>query len=102
MTSNLPRDVHPILQIVRSFLLGRTYKTNLRFEPEMAPRPGPPPILPEPSYLKISANKYHSRDVRRLVPPPNLVSTKSVSVDTPKQSGLPVPGRAFNWTDVSD
>lgn len=102
MASNLPRDVHPILQYFRAYLLGRSYKTNLRFEPEMAPRPGPPPILPEPSYLKISANKYHNRDVRRLVPPPNPVTVKSTVTDAPKQAGLPVPGRGFNWTDVSE
>lgn len=104
MTSNLPRDVHPILQILRSYLLGRKYKTNLRFETDMAPRPGPPPILPESSYLKISTNKYHNRDVRRLAAPPNIIpkdqikSTEAIA----KQSGLPVPGKGFNWTDVTD
>lgn len=101
MTSNLPRDVHPLLQFFRSYLLGRKYKTNLRFEPDLAPRPGPPPILPEASYIKISANKYHGRDVRRLAAPPNVVPTK-LSAKTATQSGLPVPGKSFNWTDVTD
>lgn len=103
MTSNLPRDVHPILQFFRSYLLGRKYKTNLRFEPDMAPRPGPPPILPEASYTKISANKYHSRDVRRLAAPPNVVPiAKPATTTAVTQSGLPVPGKGFNWTQGSE
>lgn len=103
------REVHPLLRLFRDYLLGRTYKTNHRFADEMAPRPGPPPILPENSFVTISANKYHLRDARRNAGPPfsfmadqkQITEGKGAPANpAPSRYGLPVPGRQFKWEQV--
>ena len=103
------REVHPVIRLFRDYLLGRKYKTNLRFADEMSPRPGPQPILPEEAFLTISSNQYHKRDVRRRLAPPLSLSseqkllpqTEAPSAQTaPSISGAPVPGKAFKWTEV--
>ena len=103
------RDVHPLLQLIRNYLLGRSYEKHLRFADEMAPRPGPQPVLPESSFVTISANQYHKRDARRKVAPPlDLTSdqkliakgSEAASKSVPSVSGAPLPGRPFAWTQV--
>ena len=103
------REVFPLLRIMRDYLLGRTVKQYLRFADDMSPRPGPPPILPENSFLTISANQYHKRDVRRQIAPPiDLTKDQKLiaesSADTakppPVKYGAPLPGRRFEWIET--
>lgn len=109
------RDVHPLLAGIRDFLLGRLYKTHLRIPTEQSPRPGPPPVLPESSYLTIAGNHYYKRDVRREVGPPNTIPlgqpTKQITaggkdhqVDQALKlsGGAPLPGRRFQWKQVDE
>jgi hypothetical protein len=105
------REVHPALRALRDYLLGRPYKTNNRFADEMAPRPGPQPILPETSFVTISANKYHLRDARRNAAPPiefaadqkQITEGKEAAANpAPVRYGLPVPGRQFKWNQVGN
>ena len=107
MTRIRGRDVHPAIQIFREWLLGRSYKTNLRFAQDMAPRPGPQPVLPESCYTTISANHYFKRDGRRESAPPQVLVSgmKQITAkDAPETktvaTGSVRPGKTFNWKQV--
>lgn len=104
------REVYPLLEKFRNWLIGRPYKSHLRWADEMSPRPGPPPVLPESSFVTISANQYHKRDFRRKVAPPVVVDAgqKLIAAEAkddslppaPTVSGIPVPGRPYEWKEV--
>ncbi|XP_017064685.1 NADH dehydrogenase [ubiquinone] 1 alpha subcomplex subunit 7 [Drosophila eugracilis] len=102
--SALRRDVSPILQRIRAFLLGREHNLALRFEDGLADRTQPQPNIPDgPSHL-ASANYYCQRDARREVfPPIDLVEQqKQLAAETAEaakvvSSKLPTPGKVYAW-----
>ncbi len=59
---------------IRAFLLGRQHKNGLRFEPFLAERPGPDANIPGGVAHKLSGNYYYTRDARREVAPPNVLT----------------------------
>ncbi|XP_037090471.1 NADH dehydrogenase [ubiquinone] 1 alpha subcomplex subunit 7-like [Pollicipes pollicipes] len=70
-----PRDISPLLQMLRNALLGRQHTLAIRSPASQAvrPRSQPEPVLPEGSLHKLSANYYHTRDARRDQTPPLLL-----------------------------
>ncbi|XP_053617311.1 NADH dehydrogenase [ubiquinone] 1 alpha subcomplex subunit 7-like [Plodia interpunctella] len=97
------RDISPILQAVRNFLLGRKHTNALRFEPLLADRTQPPPQIPDGVSHKHAHNYYYTRDARREVAPPVDVSKKLLEASSdkgaPKTTAtvVPTPGRVYQW-----
>uniref|UniRef100_A0A0K8TTG3 NADH dehydrogenase [ubiquinone] 1 alpha subcomplex subunit 7 n=1 Tax=Tabanus bromius TaxID=304241 RepID=A0A0K8TTG3_TABBR len=94
------RDIGPLLQRMRAFLLGREHTVALRFEDGLADRTQPPPDLPGGPSHKLSANYYADRDARGEVFPPLDVGTQTL---LPPEKGvatipkLPTPGKVHRW-----
>ena len=104
-----PRDVSPLVQKLRNFLLGRQHTNALRFEEGVSARTQPPPDLPEGPAHKLSANYYYARDGRREVRPPTLLadstpalsagSAQAITGGSSAEGGKkpPTPGRIWQW-----
>ncbi|EDW86244.1 uncharacterized protein Dwil_GK16034 [Drosophila willistoni] len=95
------RDIAPLLQRVRAFLLGREHTLALRFEDGVADRTQPQPVIPDgPSHL-YSANYYCQRDARREVNPPIdlVLEQKQLEAEgtTVPKTKLPTPGQVYSW-----
>lgn len=67
------RDVNPIFQQFRAFLLGRQHTNALRLEEDMSRRTQSPPSIPNGPSHKCSKNYYHTRDARGSVTPPKAL-----------------------------
>lgn len=105
-----PRDISPLLQKLRNFLLGREHTNALRFAEGVSARTQPPPNLPEgPAHL-LANNYYYSRDGRREVRPPVLLAdagriavseggTEVISSGSAVAVGKkpPTPGKPWKW-----
>jgi NADH dehydrogenase (ubiquinone) 1 alpha subcomplex subunit 7 len=105
-----PRDISPLLQKLRNFLLGREHTNALRFDEGVSARTQPPPNLPEGPAHVLAANYYCSRDGRREVKPPAVLAdlgrigiaagggegTSSESVVAVRKR-LPTPGTYWQW-----
>ncbi|KAK2713666.1 NADH dehydrogenase [ubiquinone] 1 alpha subcomplex subunit 7-like [Artemia franciscana] len=75
MSKVTPRDVSPLIQKFRNFLLGRELVSTLRFEGKnIAARTQPPPSIPGGPNHKISHNYYYARDCRGEMAQPQLIS----------------------------
>lgn len=80
MASNVAtREISPLLQKLRSFLNGREVTIPLRFQKEMAPRPGPEANLPEGPSHKVASNYYFTRDGRREVGFPTVLADQTAA-----------------------
>ncbi|XP_037042141.1 NADH dehydrogenase [ubiquinone] 1 alpha subcomplex subunit 7-like [Bradysia coprophila] len=98
MSGVAKRDIGPLLQKFRAFLLGRQHINNLRFEDGLADRTTPPPELPDGPAHKLSANYYVNRDGRREVAPPQVLATQNALIGSGESvSKPPVPGAVFRW-----
>ncbi|GJQ69685.1 hypothetical protein Trydic_g22258 [Trypoxylus dichotomus] len=95
------RDISPLLQRFRDFLLGRQYTKALRFSPEVATRSPPLPNLPEGPSHRLFNNYYCNRDGRREVAPPEII-TKQTQIQattsgTVGSKKAPTPGSVYSW-----
>lgn len=95
------RDVAPVIQRFRDFLLGRKHTVNLRFEPQMASRSPPLPALPEGPAHRLNDNYYCKRDARREVRPPTLLAgSEQAQIAASGEAGtgkLRRPGTVYQW-----
>ncbi|CRK99482.1 CLUMA_CG012801, isoform A [Clunio marinus] len=99
MSKLVHRDISPFLRSVRNFLLGRKHTNALRFEDDIAARTQPPPTLPDGPSHRFSANYYLSRDPRREVTNPNVISAQKLIPDGVKRTKLPTPGTIYKWDE---
>ncbi|XP_026740294.1 NADH dehydrogenase [ubiquinone] 1 alpha subcomplex subunit 7-like [Trichoplusia ni] len=97
------RDISPIMQKFRDFLLGRKHTNALRFEPLIADRTQPPPEIPDGVSHKHSHNYYFTRDARREVAPPMDLTKKLLEASSDKggekqaANVRPTPGPVYQW-----
>lgn len=99
------RDVAPVLRWFRDLLLGRKHTINVRFQPEMASRSPPPPVIPDGPAHRLHDNYYCNRDGRREVAPPALLIVSGLAklpAGGEKEAAgaagaLRRPGSVYHW-----
>ncbi|CAL8118943.1 unnamed protein product [Orchesella dallaii] len=102
------RNISPLLQVWRNFLLGRKHvpeRAALRYSPLVSARDQPPPNFPEGEFHQLSANPYCKRDGRREAAPPILVLDNNVrkqiaagsAVEGQSPKGPVTPGKYWQW-----
>jgi NADH dehydrogenase (ubiquinone) 1 alpha subcomplex subunit 7 len=104
------REVSPFLIKLRTLFLGREARNALRFQKDMAPRPGPAANLVEGPSHKLAFNYYFTRDGRREVGLPkelasNVKAAKALSTgegnDKATEMAVPLkaptPGKLYNY-----
>ncbi|GAB1862145.1 NADH dehydrogenase [ubiquinone] 1 alpha subcomplex subunit 7 [Camponotus japonicus] len=94
------RNVGPLLQMIRDLSRGKKVVLAIRFADEQAARTQPPPQVPRGPYDKTSQIYYYTRDARREVEPPLLISgSKQIGTEneSPAEEKYLTPGKAYNW-----
>ncbi|XP_051173425.1 NADH dehydrogenase [ubiquinone] 1 alpha subcomplex subunit 7-like [Leptopilina boulardi] len=93
------RTVTPIIDGIRVILRGRQHRNALRYADDQAARTQPPPDLPGGPFHKTSKIYYFTRDARREVEPPLVISSATVKQITAgeqeKATKALTPGKAY-------
>jgi hypothetical protein len=92
------REISPMLIKLRQVLIGRPGMNPLRFDREMAPRPGPEPNLPPGPSHKLADNYYLKRDGRRSVEPPVVLASAQKVIGSGQSEVAVVGGRQKSTT----
>jgi len=77
---------------IRNFLYGRDTQNALRFKYQLCDRPGPDPNLPPGPSHKLSGNYYYTRDGRREVTRPLVLSDQMAPKSLEAGTGTPSEG----------
>ncbi|KAM0733742.1 NADH dehydrogenase [ubiquinone] 1 alpha subcomplex subunit 7 [Formica fusca] len=94
------RAVTPLIQLIRETFRGKKVVLAIRYTDELAARTQPPPNVPGGPYHKTSQIYYYTRDARREVEPPLLISgSKQIGTEneSPAEEKHLSPGKAYNW-----
>ncbi|KAH0953891.1 hypothetical protein HN011_001956 [Eciton burchellii] len=93
------RNVTPLIQFIRDIGRGRKVVLFNRYVDEQSERTQPPPHVPEGPYHKTSEIYYYTRDARREIHPPMLISG-SKQIGTENESSTEhkyyTPGKVYN------
>jgi len=100
------RDVSPFFSKLRAVLLGRQHDNPLRFAEKIATRSPNPPDLPEGPSHKLAFNYYYTRDARREVNPPTVISDAAKALEAgdgsaAAKSSSKAPGKLFRYSEFS-
>ncbi|XP_070153110.1 NADH dehydrogenase [ubiquinone] 1 alpha subcomplex subunit 7 [Polyergus mexicanus] len=94
------RTVTPLIQLMRETFRGKKIVLAVRYPDEQAARTQPPPNVPGGPYHKTSQIYYYTRDARREVKPPLLISESrqiGIQNESPAEEKYLSPGKAYNW-----
>uniref|UniRef100_H2Y9T5 NADH dehydrogenase [ubiquinone] 1 alpha subcomplex subunit 7 n=1 Tax=Ciona savignyi TaxID=51511 RepID=H2Y9T5_CIOSA len=99
----------PIISMLTKYLGVRRNKMWLRYKDDMSPRTIPKPNMPPGSSSKLSNNYYYTRDARREIAPPVVLSsnitTQIAAGEAPSATPsvkLPTPGFPTKWSLSTD
>ncbi|XP_072758821.1 NADH dehydrogenase [ubiquinone] 1 alpha subcomplex subunit 7 [Anoplolepis gracilipes] len=93
------RTVTPLIRLIREIGRGRKVVLAIRYADEQVARTQPPPQVPGGPYHKTSQIYYYTRDARREVEPPLLISgSKQIAAEnkSPELKYIS-PGKTYNW-----
>jgi len=95
------RSVTPLLAYFRELCRGRKIVVTNRWADEQSDRTQPPPNVPGGPYHKTSQIYYFSRDARREVQPPMIISgSKQIAEkESPAEKKYITPGKTYNWSN---
>lgn len=90
------RNVTPIIDLFRTLVRGRPLQQNsLRFADRLAARTQPPPNLPGGPYAKTTEIYYFTRDARREVQPPIIVTNNQIESGKTSEPLSLTPGKVY-------
>jgi len=104
------RDISPFLSKVRAVLLGRSHDNSLRFADKLATRSPHNPEIPEGPSHKLFANYYFTRDAKREVFPPTVISDSTKALVSGTEDGASAaatapksktPGKLCRYSEFS-
>ncbi|EZA59098.1 hypothetical protein DMN91_008447 [Ooceraea biroi] len=96
--STANRAATPIIKLIQAICRGRKAVIFTRFANEQSKRTQPPPHVPGGPYDKTSQIYYYTRDGRREVQPPMLISgSKQIGTESKSSQEYCTPGKAYNW-----
>ncbi|KAI6654731.1 NADH dehydrogenase [Oopsacas minuta] len=101
-----------LIRYIRNFLSGRDLNldTHHREIKSQSSRSIPAPYLPSGPAHKLADNYYYTRDLRREVGPPVIISTSAMLLESEssetkaldRSQAPPVPGTGHDWEEIMD